>query len=90
MAHRLNHQTTPRHQIRAEKARRNREAALAAFIGKKTEIDEMLDRLQTLSADHFGFDPEAVNWGSVGSISHVASDLREITDFLFGEGEFAG
>ncbi len=89
MTYRLNPQTTPRHELRAEKARRNQKAALAAFIGKKAEIDEMLARLQALSDDHFGFDPEAVNWGSVGSISHVASDLREITDFLFGEGEFA-
>ena len=85
---RLNPQTTPRHQLRAEKARRNREAAFAAFIAKKAEIDEMLARLQSLSDDHFGFDPEAVNWGAVGSIDHVASDLREITDFLFGEGEY--
>ena len=36
----LNPQTTPRHQLRAEKARRNKEAALNAFIGKKAEIDE--------------------------------------------------
>ena len=50
---RLNPQTTPRHQLRAEKARRNKEAALNAFIGKKTEIDEMLARLQSLSDEHF-------------------------------------
>lgn len=81
--------TTPRHELRAEKARLNQEAALAAFIGKKAEIDEMLARLQALSDDHFNFDPEAVNWGSVGSISSVASDLRQVTDFLFGEGEHA-
>ncbi len=86
---RLNPLTTPRHQLRAEKARRNHDAALAAFIGKKAEVDEMLARLQALSDDHFGFDPEAVNWGAVGSIDHVASDLREITNFLFGEGEYA-
>ena len=89
MTIRLNPITTPRHELRAEKARRNKEAALAAFIGKKTEIDEMLARLQALSDDHFNFDPEAVNWGSVGSINSVASDLRKITDFLFGEGEHA-
>ena len=86
---RLNPITTPRHQLRAAKAARNREAAFNAFIGKKAEIDEMLARLQALSDDHFGFDPEAVNWGSVGSLEHVASDLREISDFLFGEGEYA-
>ncbi|MCA0872207.1 hypothetical protein LCL97_15315 [Seohaeicola saemankumensis] len=85
----LNPQTTPRHDLRAEKARRNREAALAAFIAKKTEIDVMLARLQALSDDHFGFDPDAITWGSVGSIASVAEDLAQITDFLFGEGEHA-
>jgi len=63
--------------------------APAAFLAAKFEIDAMLTRLQALSDDHFNFDPEAVNWGSVGSISSVASDLRKITDFLFGEGEHA-
>ena len=43
MTTRLNPITTPRHELRAEKARRNKEAALTAFIGKKAEIDEMLD-----------------------------------------------
>ena len=93
--------TTPRFEPRAEKARRNRgetgsatgsrnrSNALDAFIGKKAEIDAMLARLQALSDDHFNFDPETVNWGSVGSISSVASDLQKITDFLFGEGEHA-
>jgi len=63
--------------------------ALDGFLGKKAEIDAMLARLQALSDDHFNFDPEAVNWGSVGSIGSLASDLRKITDFLFGEGEHA-
>ena len=63
--------------------------ALDAFIGKKAEIDAMLARLQALSDDHFNFDPEAVNWCSVGSIGGVASDLQKITDFPFGEGEHA-
>jgi len=45
MTTRLNPITTPRFEARAEKARRNKEAALAAFIGKKAEIDEMLARL---------------------------------------------
>ena len=68
---------------------KSNDEALDAFIAKKAEIDAMLARLKALSDDHFNFDPEAVNWGSVGSISSVASDLRKITDFLFGEGEHA-
>ena len=86
---RLNPQTTPRHQLRAEKARRNQEAALSAFLGKKDEIDEMLARLVSLSDDHFNTHPDEVNWADVGSLEHYASLLKRITDCAFSEGEYA-
>lgn len=89
MTTRLNPITTPRHELRAEKARRNREAALAAFIAKKAEIDTVLARLQALSGDHFGRDPESLNWGDVGTLEHYAGLLKRITDSAFNEGEFA-
>ena len=76
MTTRLNPITTPRHELRAEKARRNKEAALAAFIGKKTEIDEMLARLQALSDDHFNCHPDEVGWAMVGTLEHYASLLQ--------------
>ena len=80
---------TDRHQLRAEKARRNQEVALAAFIEKKAEIDTMLARLQRLSDDHFNAHPDGINWGRVGTLEHYASLLKRITDSAFGEGEFA-
>lgn len=80
---------TDRHQLRAEKARRNQEVALAAFIEKKAEIDTMLVRLQRLSDDHFNAHPDEINWGHVGTLEHYASLLKRITDSAFGEGEFA-
>jgi hypothetical protein len=86
---RLNPITTPRHQLRAEKARRNREAALSAFTAKKNQIDEMLTRLQTLSDDHFNCNPDEVNWVNVGTLEHYAGLLKRITDSAFGEGEHA-
>jgi hypothetical protein len=98
---RLNPQTTPRHQLRAEKARRNkgetgsatgsrnRSNALNAFIGKTAEIDEMLARLQSLSDEHFNCHPDEIGWATVGSLEHYASLLKRITDSAFGEGEYA-
>ena len=80
---------TDRHQLRAEKARRNQEAALAAFIEKKVEIDAMLARLQRLSDDHFNAQPDEISWGHVGTLEHYASLMKRITDSAFGEGEFA-
>jgi hypothetical protein len=86
---RLNLQTTPRQQLRAEKARRNKEAALNAFICKKAEIDEMLARLQSLSDEHFNAHPDEINWGHVGTLEHYASLLKRISDSAFSEGEHA-
>ena len=80
---------TERHQLRAEKARRNQEAALAAFMEKKAEIDAMLARLQRLSVDHFNAHPDEINWGHVGTLNHYRAKLREITDMALGEGEHA-
>ena len=74
---------------RAGKAGRNREAALAAFIGRKAEIDVMLARLAALSDNHFNASPDEVTWGHVGTLEHYAGLLRQITDSAFGEGEHA-
>ena len=86
---RLNPQITPRHQLRAERAARNKEAAINAFIGKKAEIDEMLARLSSLSEEHFNAQPDEINWGHVGTLEHYASPLKRITDSAFSEGEHA-
>lgn len=89
MTSRLNPQTTPRHQLRAEKVARNKEAALNAFLGKKAEIDDILARLASLSDDHFNTHPDAITWGDVGTLEHYASLLKRITDSAFSEGEHA-
>jgi hypothetical protein len=68
---------------------RNNDKALAAFIARKAEIDNMLARLQTLSEEHFNADPEEIHWGHVGDLADMATKLREITDRAFGEGEYA-
>ena len=87
MLTRLNPVTTPRHELRAEKACRNREAALAAFVARKAEFDEMLSRLQALSDDHFHCAPDEVGWATVGTLEQYASLLKRNTDSAFGEGE---
>jgi hypothetical protein len=45
---------------------KSREQALAAFVSKKAEIDEMLTRLQALSGDHFNYSPDDITWDHVG------------------------
>ena len=49
----------------------------------------MLARLVALSDDHFNTNPDAINWGDVGTLTHYRDRLREITDSAFSEGEYA-
>ena len=63
--------------------------ALDAFLTAKFEIDAMLERLKALSDAHFETDPDEIHWGHVGTLNHYASQLREITDAAFKEGEHA-
>lgn len=67
---------------------KNQPQALEAFIAKKIEIDEMLARLQALSDEHFNAQPDEINWGHVGTLEHYASQLKELTNSAFGEGEY--
>ena len=68
---------------------RDNAKALAAFIAAKAEIDATIARLTALSADHFNVEPDAVDWGHVGTLEHTRATLREVSDAAFGEGEHA-
>ncbi|MGO4855647.1 hypothetical protein [Phaeovulum sp. W22_SRMD_FR3] len=63
------------------------DAALDAFIAVKAEIDALLARLVAHSAEHFGYSPDEVNWGHVGTLDHHRARLREISDMAFQEGQ---
>jgi hypothetical protein len=63
--------------------------ALDAFIEHKARIDEMLERLQAASADHFEANPDDIRWGDAGFLADIASDLQHITDRVFKEGEYS-
>ncbi len=68
---------------------RDTRKAIHAFIANKAEIDAMLARIAKLSEDHFGADPDKVQWGDVGTLEDYARHLRRITDAAFREGEHA-
>ena len=70
-------------------ATRTNDKALAAFMARKAEIDDMLTRLQSLSDEHFEANPDEIHWGHVGNLADMSKNLREIYDRAFQEGEYA-
>ncbi|MGE0417715.1 MAG: hypothetical protein AB7O80_12980 [Acetobacteraceae bacterium] len=61
---------------------RNNDAALAAFMTAKAEIDALLARIQEASGNHFGAMPDRVTWGDAGSLGFVTERLQAIAEFL--------
>lgn len=59
--------------------------ATDAFIATCKTFDERISALRKLADDHFGVDPDAVNWGHVGVVAHANEELREILEFLTGQ-----
>lgn len=65
------------------------DAALAAFVAPKVEIDAALDRIRAASDDHFFASPEDVHWGHVTALADHAALLNRITDAIYAEAEHA-
>ena len=53
-------------------------AALDAFVAHYSAICGHLERLQALADDHFGYDPDAIHWGHVGTAASIDIQLAEI------------
>ena len=52
--------------------------ALDAYLARAAAIHTKLARLQQLADDHFGQDPDAINWGHVGDLGRVESALDDL------------
>jgi len=65
----------------------NNAKALDAFMTTKCQIDGMLERMKALSDDHFNTHPDEINWGDVGTLTHYASLLHQISDSAFKQGD---
>lgn len=65
------------------------DAALAAFVARKVEIDAALDRIRAASDDHFFASPDDVHWADVTALADHAALLKRITDAIYAEGEHA-
>ena len=71
-----------------DRAARNQERSLAAFLAKKAEFDALLAELTQASADHFDADPETVLWGEAAWLSDATAKLKDVADQHFRRGEY--
>ena len=62
---------------RAERDAKNHEDSVREFLAAVTTIRETLDGLTEEAEDHFGVDPDHINWAHVGDANRILAALRE-------------
>lgn len=78
--------TTTREQRRIE----DHERALAAYLEHHAAALALIERIGEAIGNHdIAPDPEAITWGTVGSMEKARHDLQALSDWLFDEGEYA-
>ena len=51
--------------------------ALSPFLQGLAAVEAELDELKANASDHFGTNPDTLNWGNVGDLSRILHLLRE-------------
>ena len=59
--------------------------ALDAYLARTAAIRAKLERLRQLADDHFGNDPDAINWGHVGDLGRAEAGLDELLAIFGGD-----
>ena len=62
-----------------------KQTGLDAYLARTAAIHAKLERLQQLADDHFGHDPDAINWGHVGDLGRVEAGLDDLLAIFGGD-----
>ena len=54
--------------------------ALDAFIEHHARAEDAIERLTAVHADHYGVDPDRIDWGHVGTAERIADLLEAAAD----------
>lgn len=68
---------------------KNQDQAIDRYATHLDTIKALTTRIHDHAEVGFGKGPWEINWGHVGTAQDVAKKLQEISDMLFGEGEYA-
>lgn len=59
--------------------------ALDTYLQRLPMIRDKIEALRQLADDHFGHDPEAINWGHVGDLGRVDQALDDLLAIFNGQ-----
>ena len=51
---------------------------LDLYMNRTAAIYDKLEQLRQLADDHFGHDPDAINWGHIGDLVRIESALDDL------------
>lgn len=79
---------TPRQRMeinrRKETVQLRKQTAVEAYILTMRDIEHQLNALRYEAANHFGQNPDCLNWGHVGDAKRISCHLQEVLDIIAG------
>ncbi len=65
----------------------NQPNALDTYLQRLPMIHDRIETLRQLADDHFGHDPDAIQWGHVGDLRRLDQALDDLLAIFDGEAE---
>lgn len=59
--------------------------AIDVYLARTAAILAKLEQLQQLAEDHFGHNPDAIDWSHVGDLGRVEAGLDELLAIFGGD-----
>ena len=66
----------------------NNHRQIAAFESNLRQAQSMLNRIAQYLNDHLAVLPDDVTWTDVGTAMKIENEVKNLSDFLFNEGEY--
>lgn len=65
-----------------------KQTAQSEFSKSWNQMNEDMNRIQDMMDNHMDVDPDNIGWDDVATMTHLANQMREISDQIFNEGEY--
>jgi protein-arginine kinase activator protein McsA len=64
---------------------KSKQTAQDAYLTRMESITSKIGKVQNLASDHFGHDPESINWAHVGDLGRIEALLDDLIEHIDGK-----
>lgn len=66
-----------------QKQEKKKEQLVDTFINTSMRIQDLMEKLEAKIDDHYGFEPEEINYNHLGNVQEIEKKLKELVEFIY-------